>query len=191
MTPTLRMPAFLTLTLLCALTGCQSKPPVLASDRSFAFCEGLNDPLALAEVQAVVVPPAGWTPDPLKQSSRHTHQVWISPSGNTAYGVIRMRLPLPVGPDLVLWGFMNEMKRVEGEGKLITREDDDTLPGLRFVAEGGRYRVRTNLVTSGRTAWAIYAGTLRGKPIDQTELQLAERAREATSPGMPRFASAP
>ena len=86
---------------------------------------------------------------------------------------------------------MNEMKRVEGEGKLLTKEDDDTLPGLRFVAEGGRYHVRTNLITSGRTAWAIYAGTVRGKPVDQAELQLAERAREATSPGMPRFASAP
>ena len=82
-----------------------------------------------------------------------------------------------VGPDLVLWGFMNEMKRVEGEGKLLAKEDDDSLPGLRFVAEGGRYRVRTNLITSGRTAWAIYAGTLREAPVDDDELYLAERAR--------------
>jgi hypothetical protein len=190
MTPTYRILALMTLMVLPALAGCQSRSPVLATDRSFVFCEGLDDPQALAEVQAIVVPPAGWTPDPLKQSSRHTHQVWISPSGNTAYGVIRMRLPLPVGPDLVLWGFMNEMKRSEGEGRLLAKEDDDTLPGLRFIAEGGRYRVRTNLITSGRTAWAIYAGTLRGKPTDQAELHLAERARESTSPGLPQWTAA-
>ena len=189
MIPMYRISAFVLLALLSVLTGCQSKGPV-ATPRHFTLCAGLDDPVAVSEVQAIVVPPAGWTPEPLKQSSRHTHQVWISPTGNTAYGVIRMRLPIPVGPDLVLWGFMNEMKRVEGEGKLLTKEDDDALPGLRFVAEGGRYRVRTNLITSGRTAWAIYAGTLRERPVDDDELYLAERARESTSPGLPQWTGA-
>src|SRR5687768_15902774 len=98
MTSMYRIPAFVALALLlAALTGCQSRAP-LATPRLFAYCDGLDDPTALAEVQAVVVPPAGWTPEPLKASNRHTHQVWISPTGNTAYGVIRMRLPIPVGP---------------------------------------------------------------------------------------------
>ena len=182
-----RTPASVALAVISLLAvGCQSSNP-LPVPRSLTHCDGLAEPEPLAEVQAVCVPPAGWTPEPLKTSARHTHQVWISPSGNTAYGVIRMRLPIPVGPDLVLWGFMNEMRRVEGEGKLLAKEDDDHLPGLRFVAEGGRYRVRTNLVTSGRTAWAVYAGTIRGHSIDEDELYLAERARESTSPGMPQW----
>jgi hypothetical protein len=85
---------------------------------------------------------------------------------------------------------MNEMRRTEGDGRLLVKCDDDELPGLRFVAEGGRYRVRTNLIASGRTAWAIYAGTLREAPIDEAELHLAERARESTSPGMPLWTAA-
>lgn len=186
MTLMYRTPAIVALALACFFgAGCQSSGP-LPVPRTLALSDGL-EAAPLAEVQAVCAPPSGWTAEPLKASARHTHQVWISPSGNTAYGVIRMRLPIPVGPDLVLWGFMNEMRRVEGEGKLIAKEDDEHLPGLRFIAEGGRYRVRTNLVTSGRTAWAVYAGTIRGASIDEDELYLAERARESTSPGLPQW----
>src|SRR5438105_1003294 len=63
---------------------------------------GLSAPVANEDVQAIVCPPLGWKADVLKSSERHTHQVWISPSGDTAYGVIQMKLPLPVGPELVL-----------------------------------------------------------------------------------------
>jgi len=51
---------------------------------------------------------------------------------------------------------------------------------VRFVAEGGLYRVRANLVTRGRRGWAVYAGTRRDADLDADELDLAERAREQT-----------
>ena len=44
--------------------------------------------------------PDGWTAEPLKKSGRHSHQIWLSPTGETAYGVIHFSLPLPVGPEL-------------------------------------------------------------------------------------------
>jgi hypothetical protein len=146
---------------------------------------GLSEPLVVESVLAVCTPPVGWVQQPLKQSDRHTHQIWISPSGDTAYGVIRFKLPLPAGPSLVLPFFMREMRRVEGDGTLLSREDDPNLPGIRFVAEGGRYRVRTNMSARGFTCWAIYAGTLRSKPVNESELALAERARECTCLGLP------
>jgi hypothetical protein len=43
--------------------------------------------------------------------------------------------------------------------------------------------VRTNLFVDGFTGWAVYAGTLRAFPINQAELELAERAREDTVVG--------
>jgi hypothetical protein len=144
--------------------------------------------LAPAEVNhdlhAVVAPPIGWHTDPPKRSSRHDHQVWISPSGRTAYGVIYIRLPLPVGYDLTLWGFLREMRRAQGEANLLQELWDPNLSALRFVAEGGLYRIRTNLFVNGFDAWAVYAGTLRDQPIDAIELDLAERAREYTGVGL-------
>lgn len=136
------------------------------------------------DVDAFVAPPLGWTAQPLKSSSRHTHQIWLAPSGNTAYGVIHFSLPFPVGYDLVLWGFLREMKRTQGESILVSKEWDKNLEALRFVADGGVYRVRVNLFVDGWRGWAVYAGTLRDRVISQEELELAEIARDHTIVGI-------
>lgn len=137
-----------------------------------------------ADVEATVTPPAGWRAEPLKSSGKHNHQIWISPSGDTAYGVIRFKMPLPVGPDVALrFGILPEMRRSEGEARLISSQRDPDLPGLRFVADGGLYRLRSNLITRGWRGWVIYAGTLRTKEIVPNELALAELAREHTAVG--------
>jgi hypothetical protein len=148
-----------------------------------------SDPVAYAPVEAMVAPPPGWQPELLKKSSTHAHQTWLSPSGNTAYGVIRMNLPLPfIGPDMVLRPFLGEMRRTEGEATLISRRTDRRLPGpgIRFVAEGGLYNIRANLMTRGYRAWAVYAGSRRDAPEEPAELDLAERARERTKIGLRR-----
>ena len=78
-------------------------------------------------VEAFVVPPQDWKPDPPKISDRHVHLAWISPSGKTAYGVIRMNLPLPfIGPEPVLRAFLDEMRKT---GRIDLR--DDTLAALQ------------------------------------------------------------
>src|SRR6185437_12967581 len=97
------------------------------------------------DLHAFVAPPPGWKPDPLKSAPQHTHRVWISPSGNTAYGVIYFRLPFPVGEDLALWGFMQHMKSAQGEATLLSKAHDTKKDCIRFVAEGGRYKIRANL----------------------------------------------
>jgi len=149
--------------------------------------DSLSTPEPLETVEAVVVPPVGWIAQPLKHSSRHDHQIWLSPSGHTAYGVIRFKLPLPLSPEAVLqMGFLPEMKRTEGEATLLSSERDPSLPGLRFVARGGLHVVRTNLVTRGFKGWAIYAGTNVDQPEVPDEIALAELAREQTSVGLPR-----
>ena len=152
---------------------------------------GLSEPAAVETVEAIAVVPMGWKADPLKKSASHYHQVWLSPSGNTAYGIIHAHMPLPLGPDLALVGFMRTMRKSEGEGILISRQSDPKLPGIRFVAEGGRYKIRANLITHGWVTWVIYAGTLRGKPEAPEELELAERAREATIIGLPDESNQP
>lgn len=150
----------------------------------------LTDPVGLSELEAVVVPPVGWKADPLKRTRSHAHQAWISPTRRTAYGVIRINLPLPfIGPDAVLPRFINEMRQTEGEGRLLSRRHDSRLPGLRFVAEGGQYRLRANLMTRGFRAWAVYAGSLRAQPEMPDEIAVAESAREETKIGTTRVRS--
>jgi len=156
------------------------------SDASDVFA-ALETPVSYPELEAMVAPPVGWQPDPLKRTSRHAHQAWISPSGQTAFGVIRMNLPLPfIGADRVLKGFLDEMKQTEGDAALLSRTTDRRLPGIRFVAEGGQYKLRANLVVRGFRAWAVYAGTRRDAPQVPGELDLAERARELTRIGASR-----
>jgi hypothetical protein len=144
---------------------------------------GLSAGQMVYAVSATCVPPVGWKADPLKSSGSHAHQVWLSPTGDTAYGVIHFALPLPVGDDLSLIGFLSEMRKSEGEAILLSKKRDPNLPGLRFVAEGGIYKVRANLITHGFEGWAIYAGTLRNHTERPEELDLAERARDNTVVG--------
>ena len=138
--------------------------------------------MPVPEIDARVTPPLGWTADPLKASDRHNHQVWVSPDRGTAYGVIYFTLPLPVGEELALRGFLAEMKRSEGEATLLSKNRDGEQ--IRFVAEGGKYRIHGTLLTRGLRGWAVYAGTLRSRSIAVDELALAVQARENTALGL-------
>ena len=173
------------LPMLPAAAGCQMSTRSTASQpvATTAPAQGLDAPAYVADIEAVVVPPAGWQAEAIKESSRHAHQVWLSPSGRTAYGVIHFSLPFPVGHDLALWGFMREMRRSEGEAALLEKRWDPNLRALRFVAQGGMYTVRTNLHLRGFSGWAVYAGTLTTDPVQSDELDLAEQAREHTLVG--------
>ena len=168
--------------LLCGSSGCHHyfRPRAIQPPMTGLLPAAPNE-----DVQAMVTPPAGWIPQPLKFSDRHTHQIWLSPTGDTAFGAIRFKLPWPIGPRLLMGRFLAEMKRVEQSATLISKEDDPELPGIRFVAESSIHRVRVNLMTHGFRGWAFYAGTIVGKPENAPELQLAERAREASSAGLP------
>jgi hypothetical protein len=170
----------LCLTLGSITLGCASPKATAPSAAPSTLPSGLGERSFVPSVEAACAPPAEWSMRPLKQSKNHTHQVWLSPTGNTAYGVIRFSLPLPVGPDTVLYFFLREMRASEGEARLISKRKDSQLKGLRFVAEGGLYVVRTNLTTKGLRGWAVYAGTRRGHDILPNELSLAELARENT-----------
>jgi len=171
------------------LSGVSS--PSLATSRSLVETEGLAKPEVVESVEAVCPVPDGWIAEPLKQGSNHKHQVWISPSGHTAYGVLFASLPLPAAlvpvkyrRERVLDGFLGEMKKHEGRADLIERQDDAGLGGIRFVAEGGRYKVHANLVVRGLGAWFVYAGTRQDLSVLPVELSIAERARDQTEVGV-------
>lgn len=177
----------LSLIALVLAAGCRNIPRPEPVPDAMAYDQGerVFDPTYLADVNAVAAPPVGWQSEPIKSSARHAHQVWLSPSGDTAYGVIYFTLPavakvFPVPIDWVLRGYLDEMRKDQGEAVLIAKERDPSLPGMRFVAEGGLYRTWTNLITEGRHGWAIYAGTLRDKPTKPAEFDLAAEARERT-----------
>ena len=146
------------------------------------WTQTLEEPTPVEELDALVVPPIAWTREPMKTSARHQHQVWVSPSGEAAYGVIYFTLPLPVGEDLALHGFLAEMKKSEGEATLLTKNRDGDR--IRFEAEGGKYRIRGILLTRGFHGWAVYAGTLRATPDEVDELAVAVQARENTALGL-------
>jgi hypothetical protein len=162
--------------------GCQSRFARIQTTPPPVY-EGISKSEHREDLSAMVTPPVGWVAEPIKESSKHVHQIWLSPSKNTAYGIIYFDLPWPVGQDLVLTGFLAQMRKTEGRADLLEKSKDPNLPGLRFVAEGGLYRVRTNLIVDGRRAWAIYAGTVLEHDVEENELEMAELARESTRVG--------
>ncbi|HWB52653.1 MAG TPA: hypothetical protein VG722_00605 [Tepidisphaeraceae bacterium] len=169
------------LVLLVTLQSCQAPRPVQRHKAVAELSSGLRP---WPSVDAWVDPPAGWSIQPLKRDSRHTHEIWISPSGNTAYGVIYFNLPLPVSADFVLPFFIEAMRLTEGNAGLLWHEYDPKLPGVRFEAEGGAYRIQAYLVTAGFHGWAVYAGRLRDKPLEISEFRHAQAARDKTQLGL-------
>jgi hypothetical protein len=155
------------------IAGCQATParPAVAPSESLP---GLTEAAYVPTVVATCPVPCGWVAQPLKANSRHTHQIWVSPSGATAYGVVHFMLPWPVGPDLALGGFISAMRKSEGDAQLVEQHPDSR--GIAFVADGGRYHMRALLIVQGWEAWAIYSATLRGQPTAADELKLAELA---------------
>ena len=174
--------------LLSAFTaGCGNTTPAVPTTQSIrlAATSGLQPPVTDEKLKAIVVPPIGWKPEPVKFSDKHRHQIWISPSGNTAYGVIYFSLPFPIGNNLAMDGFLRQMKNTEGTADLLSREEDDKLGGIRFVADGAFYEVHGNLTAAGFHAWVVYAATVRAKAVNVVELKTAERAREQTHVNVP------
>jgi hypothetical protein len=168
----------------CAASAASRQSAPRPTAQTAAFREELAAPLEIPELDASVVAPRGWTAEPFKTSPRHNHLVWVSPTGDAAYGVIYFTLPLPVGNEIALRGFLAEMKRSEGEAALLSKNRDGER--LRFVAEGGKYRIRGILLTKGFHGWAVYAGTLRSRALPVDELALAVQARENTALGLER-----
>jgi len=143
--------------------------------------DGLIRPTFYAELESVSRPPAGWRVDRAKAASDHFHQTWVSPTGKTAFGIVYFKLPFPVGHDLAFrYGFLREMKKDQGEVKVLERSWDGQIDGIRFIVEGGLYKLRSAFYVRGTQGWTVYAGTLRGQPEDAQELNLAESAREQT-----------
>lgn len=192
--------------LICGLAcGCSSNAPTrsvvgnasrfpsgsVATTRYVAQTQAPGDPEAVESVEAVCPVPAGWVAEPLKQGNNHKHQIWISPSGHTAYGVLLVSLPFPAALlptsyrlQRVLDGFLAEMKKREGRADLIERSDAPELGGIRFVAEGGQYKVHANLIVRGLRAWFVYAGTRQDESVIPDELAIAEQVRDGTKVGL-------
>jgi hypothetical protein len=158
-------------------TGCRVAPVSPGGAAS-----ELSEPAFDADLNATVVPPVGWSYQEVSRAFNHVHENWVSPTGKTSYGVIHFMMPIPVGTENAFrYGFLAQMRREEGRAEVIEQSWDEAIDGLRFIAEGGRYRVRTFFVVRGLRGWAVYAGTLAGQEPDPAELGLAERAREATT----------
>jgi hypothetical protein len=179
----------LCLTLLAGVgAGCQSNKPQYPTYQPATqpvSDTGLADSSRMSNVDAVVVPPAGWENEDPKKSEDHVHLSWKSPSGKTNYGVIYFSLPLPFSASWIYNPYLAAMKKSEGEANVIAGPvDDKSLPGLRFTVECGDYRMRTNLICKGFHGWAVYAGTLRKEDEVAGELELAERARDKTKVGV-------
>lgn len=144
-------------------------------------------------VEAFIVPPRGWKMDPPKITARHAHLAWLSPTGDSAYGVILGHIPWWVPVGLMSWRTLHEeslqqflanMKSDQGEATLLERQWDSQARKMRFEAAGGLYRIDCTMTVRGYAAWIVYVGRLREHEPNEPELAVARKAREATRVGL-------
>lgn len=154
------------------VSGCaRSVAPALCGDEELE-----HDPELRVRFRA----PAEWREDPVRIDGNSRQRVWVSPTGDTAFGIIRFDLPVPVGHDLALWGFLRTMRRDDGRADLVEKRWDERRQALRFVVEGKTYRLRALLHVRGFGGWSVYAGSLRDRAGNPAEIEQAEQARERT-----------
>lgn len=163
---------------LLTLAGCRSAPlnPVFATDRPAT----LASHAFVADLNATPAPPHGWALDEPRVDSDSYQLVWISPTGQTAYGVIRFDLPFPVGHDLTLFGFLRTMRAQDGQADLLDKQWDPDREALRFVVRGKQYELSALMIVRGSAGWVSYAGTRVETPVVESEKAIAEQARERT-----------
>lgn len=160
-------------------SGCASAPPA----PGIAPTPQLTLPNAFPKLEATVAVPDGWTLNRRDEESNYTQKVWISPSGATAFGVVRFSVPLPSTHDMVLWVFMRQMRASEGNAALLSKTWDKRGKFLRFETKGGRFHVHGNLIVRGLGGWVVYAGTRAGDDVNPREFDLAVQARESVELG--------
>ena len=155
--------------------------------------EGVGTGYFEHRVEAFVVPPDGWKMDPPKITTRHAHLAWLSPTKDSAYGVILGHIPWWVPVGLMTWRTLHEetldqflvnMKRDQGEAVLLGKHWDGEQRRLHFEAEGGLYRIDCLMTVRGYSAWIVYVGRLREHEPNEPELAVARKAREATKVGL-------
>lgn len=170
----------------CGHRAPESSPRSLSTQPATTHVDVLLPASYQDAVRAECRPPIGWTLQPAEKQPDSEHQLWVSPTGSTAYGVIVVRhwlMPL-ASDERVLGEFLKSMKASDGRADLLTKAHDGTLArgigGIRFDVTGGKYTLRASLISSGQRAWVVYAGTLNAKPADAAELRVAESARDHT-----------
>ncbi len=149
---------------------------------------GIGEGFFEDRVEAFVVPPDGWRLDPPKGSDQHTHLTWISPSGDTAYGVIYIELPVYAFAtkwmhEIAFDRFIDQMRQDQGEAQLHAKRWNGSEKQMEFEVEGGLYRMQAFLSLRGTSGWAVYSGRLRERQINPDEMAIAHRARDATLVG--------
>lgn len=182
----MRKPLWLVLFLTVAMGwGCTARRFGVLAGEETADIAGLGQVEPREDLHITARPPEGWIPSPIKLTAKTIHQIWISPTGSTAFGVIYAKLPLPVGPELALWGFMREMKKDQGEAELLDQEAVDHLNGVRFKARGKLYSIDAILYAEGWDCWIAYAGQYSDKQADAKEMAVAKLASERVVMGKP------
>ena len=172
------------------LGGCQVTPPVPTRTfivrQSLLDLTGLVPPAPVEDVAVSWAHPRGWEQLVPKKTALYAHQQWRSPSGATGVGVVRIRMPLALSANTIIWFARNEYvksSRDQKDGKLIGQWSDD-LGRVWFEAENNKYHVLGYAVTRGRDAWIVYSGWRTGLPPEPTEISIARRSAETVVPGV-------
>jgi hypothetical protein len=165
--------------------GCQTSAPTtnrrLIEHQAMIDFSGLEPAETVEAVKASCSVPHQWEAIPVKKTGLYSHQQWKSPSTHTGFGVVYIRLPLPLSERTLLWFAKREYTKASEDGKLIAQWTDD-LGREWFEAQNNKYHVQGFALVRGFNAWVVYFGSKTNYPPDVAELGLAARAVETFLP---------
>jgi hypothetical protein len=184
--PARRVCVFAVLTAVFAFaSGCQTSAPTtnrrLIEHQAMIDFSGLQPAETVEAVKASCSVPHQWEALPVKRTGLYSHQQWKSPSTRTGFGVVYIRLPLPLSERTLLWFAKREYTKASEDGKLIGQWTDD-LGREWYEAQNNKYHVQGFALVRGFNAWVVYFGSKTNYPPDVAELGLAARAVETFLP---------
>lgn len=165
--------------------GCSSGPPVeshrLIQHQALVDFSGLKAPEVAEAVRVQASTPASWSLHAVERRALYTHQQWKSASAKTAVGVIYARLPLPLGPDTLLWLGRQQYAKQGSDGRQIANWTD-ALGRRWFEAETDKYHTRGYAIVTGLDAWIVYMGYRIDTSPEPADISLGLRCMETFVP---------
>lgn len=167
------------------LGGCQAAQQVpaarLLQHQALIDFSGLRPAEVVPDVRVRAAVPQTWVVHGVEKKALYTHQQWKSASGKTAVGVVYVRLPLPVGSDVMLWMARQQYAKQSDDGKDLGTWED-ALGRKWFEAETSKYHARGYVIVNGLDAWVVYSGFRLDASPEPADIALAARCVDAFVP---------
>jgi hypothetical protein len=158
-----------------ALVGCHRRSAPSTETSPIPHTETIPN-TATASTAPATVPSSSWTRLPDESHDRSVERSYRSPSGLLRVGVIDVKLPFNVPPNLIINGYANDIRKEEGGATQAITSSSPTRSA--FTVTGKKLTHDVILTQHNTQAHFLYIRTPAGATVPADELARARQMRD-------------